>query len=141
MAAPRPALGHYQGDSQTHLMLITICLTGNLITRSGLVSLASWAPIRVRTGNFPLRSYRLNLWGHSAIKCYLSNLFHMCNDLLLSDRKVFLIYFKQKQRSHIVIFSFISGAKQPNILVAVISCTVLWNVESKTKASYGPWPF
>ena len=69
LAAPRPTLGHYRGDSLTHPMLITAFfyifdpVTGSLVTRLGPLSPAEHL-VGFEPGTFRLLLQRLNPLTH-----------------------------------------------------------------------------
>ena len=71
MAAPRPTLGHYQGGSLTHLMLITCVLhirpKGHREPCNEVRSLSlAKCLVGFEPGTFQFQSQRLNPLGHSS---------------------------------------------------------------------------
>ena len=68
LAAPRPTLGHYRGDSLTHPMLITAFyifdprVTGSLVARLGPVSLLNLCEIYTLTFDPFVNSFLLEFF-------------------------------------------------------------------------------
>ena len=72
LAAPRLTLGHYWGNSLSHLMLITALFSFEWKTTRSLVAdlvpKPGWAPSGVWTGTFQILSQYLNPLGHCTQK-------------------------------------------------------------------------